>query len=111
MGFIRRNIELFQSPSNRVKCSDWSQGSAGSFRGVFQSPSNRVKCSDQETKTLIRVGFGFQSPSNRVKCSDELMTPQEQFEFAKFQSPSNRVKCSDRMCWSSPLSRPKVSIP
>ena len=38
---------------------------------VFQSPSNRVKCSDTE---YLRRTDGrnevFQSPSNRVKCSD-----------------------------------------
>ena len=41
------------------------------FLIAFQSPSNRVKCSDTsfettENPTLVR----FQSPSNRVKCSD-----------------------------------------
>ena len=65
-------LNKFQSPSNRVKCSD----SAGKMRDwseqyVFQSPSNRVKCSDAGgVPTHVLYHFEFQSPSNRVKCSD-----------------------------------------
>ena len=38
---------------------------------LFQSPSNRVKCSDYGVMSAIRWCITeFQSPSNRVKCSD-----------------------------------------
>ena len=37
----------------------------------FQSPSNRVKCSDVDVDDLVKLmNVKFQSPSNRVKCSD-----------------------------------------
>ena len=37
----------------------------------FQSPSNRVKCSDDiNSDTVSLEQKMFQSPSNRVKCSD-----------------------------------------
>ena len=39
----------------------------------FQSPSNRVKCSDPIPKTQSWSSpYKFQSPSNRVKCSDRV---------------------------------------
>ena len=112
---------MFQSPSNRVKCSDQcaTSRSVGSYRR-FQSPSNRVKCSDAQvarckfrctssfnplaigSNVLIsgkkgkrEDGGGFQSPSNRVKCSDQREKNIVAIEKTGFQSPSNRVKCSD----------------
>ena len=88
---------------------------------AFQSPSNRVKCSDQRVtrrRNQLVEGFNplvigssvlmyrsrrgmtrgiltFQSPSNRVKCSDAITTYVVSAAKDEFQSPSNRVKCSD----------------
>ena len=63
---------------------------------MFQSPSNRVKCSDRiSLVTANRDGKQFQSPSNRVKCSDRAEEMAADLGGTEFQSPSNRVKCSD----------------
>ena len=47
----------FQSPRNRVKCSDAIEvtGSMVDPDGMFQSPRNRVKCSDACRKSTHRI--------------------------------------------------------
>ena len=49
------SIVLFQSPSNRVKCSDlaFTHYPHRQHCVLFQSPSNRVKCSDLRISRTI----------------------------------------------------------
>ena len=62
----------------------------------FQSPRNRVKCSDVHEKNGKHVvDIKFQSPRNRVKCSDPRRYSMGRKASPWFQSPRNRVKCSD----------------
>ena len=40
-------------------------------KSEFQSPRNRVKCSELSINALAKaLGKTFQSPRNRVKCSE-----------------------------------------
>ena len=66
------NLPEFQSPRNRVKCSEDSFDNCVKLQlAAFQSPRNRVKCSESETTVWSsRSLLTFQSPRNRVKCSE-----------------------------------------
>ena len=61
----KRQIKAFQSPSNRVKCSDRRRTLISGWRVtiLFQSPSNRVKCSDmqqlEQPTGNNRINMGF----------------------------------------------------
>ena len=66
---------MFQSPSNRVKCSDLGKLIASVFLLLGFNPlaigSNVLM---QESAPAVPGRMKFQSPSNRVKCSDRLRT-------------------------------------
>ena len=64
---------MFQSPSNRVKCSDWMGQAVKFSQGKSFNPL--VIGSSVLMVSIITEDPGdltFQSPSNRVKCSDLL---------------------------------------
>ena len=71
---IRVEKSMFQSPRNRVKCSESALAVTAWTRfSEFQSPRNRVKCSEKEKKMFTWSDqMGFQSPRNRVKCSEKI---------------------------------------
>ena len=95
----------FQSPSNRVKCSDHRDAVLAAFAVWFQSPSNRVKCSDKEFTVGQEINFlGF----NPLAIGSNVLINNCRFLFicvcGQFQSPSNRVKCSDTTTYFGDIS-------
>ena len=101
----------FQSPRNRVKCSDTEQMIDLTKVSRFQSPRNRVKCSDREEfKSLMLEEMSF----NPLEIGSNVLIEEGtegSEEEAKFQSPRNRVKCSDKKDLVLLASQYKVSIP
>ena len=110
----KKDFKKFQSPSNRVKCSDSRAGNCRRSRSHSFNPlaigSNVLirRAPDGRNPSQLQ----FQSPSNRVKCSDFVPRKINTENSNCFNPPSNRVKWSDSGKAVSSHIRPSVfSIP